>query len=235
MPTYTIKGGGGLKLHVREWGIRKAQAILLIHGWSQNHLCWSKQFESPLAADFRLVAMDIRGHGQSEAPLDAESYTTSALWADDVKNVIEALEVECPILVSWSYGGFIICDYLRMNGDDAIAGINFVAAAVGIGKQWFGTRIGPGFLTYAELCCSEDQTIALKAMRDFLHTSVVKPIAAADMELAMGLEYGRPSKGAREPDRARGGLHTRSGENKKSRYWSPTALLILSFCLQWQR
>jgi len=186
MPTYTIEGGGGLKLHVREWGIRNAQAILLIHGWSQNHLSWSKQFESPLPAEFRLIAMDIRGHGQSEAPLDAESYTRSALWADDVNNVIKALELERPILVGWSYGGFIICDYLRVNGDDAIAGINFVAAAVGIGKEWFGTRIGPGFLTYAQLCCSEDQTIALKAIRDFLHTCIVKPIAAGDMELAMG-------------------------------------------------
>lgn len=83
--THTIAGGRQLKLHVREWGQPDARAILFIHGWSQNHLCWSKQIESPLAEEFRLVAIDIRGHGQSEAPLDAESYTTGALWADDVK------------------------------------------------------------------------------------------------------------------------------------------------------
>ena len=186
MQIHTVEGGGGLKLHVREWEKPNAQAILFIHGWSQNHLCWSKQFESPLADDFRLVAMDIRGHGQSEAPLDVESYTTGALWADDVKNVIEALKLDRPVLVGWSYAGFIISDYIRRYGDDAIAGVNFVGAAVGIGEQWFGTRIGPGFLEYAPLSCSEDQTVALKAIRDFLHVCFVKPIAAEDMELAMG-------------------------------------------------
>lgn len=186
MQTHTIKGGGGLKLHVREWGRPSAQTILFIHGWSQNHLCWSRQFDGPLADKFRLVAMDIRGHGRSEAPLDAESYTTGTSWADDIKNVIEALKLDRPVLVGWSYAGLIISDYIRRYGDDSIAAVNLVSAAVGIGEQWFGTRIGPGFLDYAPLACSEDQTVALKAIRDFLHVCFVKPIAAEDMELAMG-------------------------------------------------
>ena len=171
---------------MREWGNPTAPAILFIHGWSQNHLCWSKQFESRLADEFRLVAMDIRGHGQSEAPLDAENYTTGTLWADDIKNIIDTLNLERPILVGWSYGGLIISDYLRKYSDDAIAGIHFVNAAIGIGKYWFGSYIGPGFLDHAPLACSEDQTVALKAIQDFLHTCFVKPIASEDMELSMG-------------------------------------------------
>lgn len=186
MQTHNVEGGCGLKLHVREWGKPNSQAILFIHGWSQNHLCWAKQFEGPLANKFHLVAMDIRGHGQSEAPLDAESYTTGGLWADDVKNVIEALKLDRPVLVGWSYAGLIISDYIRRYGDDTIAGVNFVAAAVGIGEQWFGTRIGPGFLEYVPLSCSQDQTVALKAIRNFLHVCFVAPVAAEDMELAMG-------------------------------------------------
>ena len=86
MQTHTVEGGGGLKLHVREWGKLNARAILFIHGWSQNHLCWSKQIESPLAEEFRLVAIDIRGHGQSEAPLDGESYTRSK-WSFLVEEI----------------------------------------------------------------------------------------------------------------------------------------------------
>jgi len=186
MQTHAIDGGGELKLHVREWGNKDAQPILFIHGWSQNHLCWSKQFESPLADEFRLVALDIRGHGQSEAPLDEEAYTTGALWADDVKNVIEALELERPVLVGWSYGGLIISDYVRKYGDDEIACVNFVGAVVGVGAQWFGSRIGQVFLEYAPLACSEDQTVALNAIRDFLHVCFVKSISSKDMELAVG-------------------------------------------------
>ena len=95
-------------------------------GWSQHHLCWSKQFESGLADKFRLVAIDLRGHGQSEAPLDSESYTIGALWADDLNCVIKALKLDSPVLVGWSYAGLIISDYFRKYGDDAIAGVNFV-------------------------------------------------------------------------------------------------------------
>lgn len=186
MRTHTIAGGRDLRLHVREWGEPDAPPILFIHGWSQNHLCWSRQFNGSLADEFRLVAMDIRGHGQSDAPLDTSSYTTGALWADDVGKVTEALDLDRPVLVGWSYGGSIVCDYFRLYGDAAIAGVNFVGAAVGIGKQWLGTHIGPGFLDYAPLACSADQTVALTAIRDFLHVCFVKPVAAADRELAMG-------------------------------------------------
>ena len=39
---HSVIGGGGVRLHVREWGKSAAPTILLIHGWSQNHLCWRK-------------------------------------------------------------------------------------------------------------------------------------------------------------------------------------------------
>ena len=92
--------------------------ILFIHGWSQNHLCWVKQYESALADEFRLVAYDLRGHGMSEAPLEPEHYTDGRLWADDVAAIIDQLGLDRPVLVGWSYGGFVICDYVRAYGQD---------------------------------------------------------------------------------------------------------------------
>jgi len=186
MLAHMIEGGGGLRLHVREGGKPDGVPILFLHGWSQHHLCWGRQFEGPLVDEFRLVAMDLRGHGQSEAPLEAGHYTNGALWADDVRAVIEALGLDRPVLVGWSYGGFIIGDYLRKYGDAGIAGVNFVAAAIGLGEAWAGTHIGPTFLHYAPLTCSEDQAVALGAMRDFLLAAIRKPIATEDALLAMG-------------------------------------------------
>ena len=110
MKTHRIVGGGRLQLHVREWGKADAPPILFIHGWSQNHLCWAKQYESVLADEFRLVAYDLRGHGMSEAPLEPEHYTDGNLWADDVAAIIEALGLDRTALVGWSYGSFVICD-----------------------------------------------------------------------------------------------------------------------------
>ena len=46
MTEYKINGSGGLGLKVKEWGDPKGQPILFIHGWSQAHLCWFKQYEA---------------------------------------------------------------------------------------------------------------------------------------------------------------------------------------------
>jgi pimeloyl-ACP methyl ester carboxylesterase len=62
--------------------------------------------------------MDIRGHGRSDKPLDPNAYDDSAQWAADVNNVITGLGLKQPVLCGWSYGGAIICDYLRAHGDD---------------------------------------------------------------------------------------------------------------------
>jgi non-heme chloroperoxidase len=44
MKAHALRGGGGMQLHVREWGRPDGPPILFIHGWSQNHLGWAKQY-----------------------------------------------------------------------------------------------------------------------------------------------------------------------------------------------
>ena len=112
MEIATVIGGGGTRLHVREWGRRDGPPILFVHGWSQHHLAWRHQIESALADEFRLVAIDLRGHGMSEAPTEVEAYTNGALWAADIAGVIAQRKLVKPVLVSWSFGGFVISDYL---------------------------------------------------------------------------------------------------------------------------
>jgi non-heme chloroperoxidase len=96
MRTHQIVGGGGLKLHVVEAGNAQGRPIVFIHGVSQCHLQWNRQMNSSLAGDHRLIALDMRGHGLSEKPHDC--YTDSKLWADDVNAVIQALDLDHPVL-----------------------------------------------------------------------------------------------------------------------------------------
>ena len=91
MNTHTVKGAGDVNLHVREWGKKDGIPILLIHGWSQSHLCWKKQYESELCDECRILAMDLRGHGMSDAPLQAEQYVDGDRWADDIEAIIREL------------------------------------------------------------------------------------------------------------------------------------------------
>ncbi len=205
MKIHTVAGGGGLRLHVREWGPADAPPILLIHGWSQNHLCWAKQYESALAADHRLVAFDLRGHGMSEAPLEPGRYADAALWAADVAAIVEALRLARVVLVGWSYGAFAICDYVRAYGQDRIAAIEFVEGAVKLGPEAFGTLIGPGFLDHFADLTADDLPTNIRAIPAFVNACIEKPLAAADYEAALCWNAAVPARvraalGAREID-----------------------------------
>jgi pimeloyl-ACP methyl ester carboxylesterase len=185
MKVHTVRGGGGLRLHVREWGKADGRPILFIHGWSQNHLCWAKQCESGLADEFRLVAYDLRGHGMSDAPLGPEHYTDGGLWADDVAAIIENLRLDRPVLVGWSYGAFVICDYIRAHGQERIAAIDFVEGAVKLGEKAFGTLIGPGFLDHFVDATADDLPKNIAAMRAFLKVCASRSLPAEDFETAL--------------------------------------------------
>jgi non-heme chloroperoxidase len=185
MKTHVVRGGGGLRLHVREWGKVDGPPILFVHGWSQNHLCWVKQYESALADEFRLVAYDLRGHGMSEAPLEREHYTDDRLWADDLAAIVEELRLDSAVLVGWSYGSFVICDYVRAHGQERVAAINFVEGTVKLGEAAFGTLIGPGFLDHFVAATADDLPTNIQAMRSFVRACIVKPVPDDELETAV--------------------------------------------------
>jgi pimeloyl-ACP methyl ester carboxylesterase len=171
-----VRGGGGVALHVREWGRPDGPPILLIHGWSQSHLCWARQYQSALAEEFRLVAYDLRGHGMSDAPPEPGHYTDPRLWADDVAAIIDQLRLDRPVLVGWSYGGFIICDYLRAHGQDRIGAINFADAGTKLGAAAFGTLIGPGFLDNVPDATADDLPTNIRGIRGLVEAFPAKPL-----------------------------------------------------------
>lgn len=149
--TEKVVGGGGVSLSVHETGTSGGPPIVFIHGFGANHMTWDRQLGGPLAEEFRLVAYDLRGHGASEQPLDAAQYTDPALWADDLDAVIRAKSLVRPVLVGWSYGGFVIADYIRKYGDGNLGGVVFLAA---ITKN--GTSDAPEQLTQEVLALFGD-------------------------------------------------------------------------------
>jgi pimeloyl-ACP methyl ester carboxylesterase len=184
-PTATrdVRGGGGLRLHVREWGDPQGPPIVFVHGWSQSQLCWSRQTAGTLADDFRIVTFDLRGHGMSEKPPEAEHYVDARLWAEDLNAVIEVLELDRPVLVAWSYGGYVVTDYLRAYGEDAIAAVDLVGGAV-LRTPTFD-HIGPGLLENAGDACGPDLPAGIAAMQRFLRACTAKPLGAEDWSAAL--------------------------------------------------
>jgi non-heme chloroperoxidase len=172
---YDIRGGGGITLRAHEWGRPEGPAILFVHGWSQCDMCWDAQVHSPLAERFRIVTFDIRGHGMSDKPLDGGYYADGRLWADDLAAVIEQTDLDRPVLVAWSYGGFIVGDYLRAYGDGRIAGVNLVGAAVVLRPPSFD-HIGPGFLENAPNASAPDLRVNIASIERFLRSCTARPL-----------------------------------------------------------
>jgi predicted alpha/beta hydrolase len=64
----------GLTISAQEWGNTTGPEILFIHGFSQSYMSWMRQFNSDLAKEFHIVTYDLRGHGNSDKPLDPKYY-----------------------------------------------------------------------------------------------------------------------------------------------------------------
>ena len=137
--TGTVEGGGGLPIAVTHNGSADAPRIVFVHGFLGSTLNWNKQLESELADGFHLTALDMRGHGASAKPWQAEHYLDMQLWADDIKAALESGDSDAgsgpdsgkPLFVAWSYGGHFVLDYVRYYGTDAIGGIVFVSSNAG--------------------------------------------------------------------------------------------------------
>jgi pimeloyl-ACP methyl ester carboxylesterase len=204
MNAHKVTGGGGLQLYVEETGNPNGRPILFIHGFSQCRLAWSKQMDSDLAQDFRLVAMDIRGHGLSEKP--REAYNDSKLWADDVQAVIQTLGLDRPILSGWSYGGVIICDYLRFYGEDLVGGINLVGAVTKLGTDAALAVIGPDLLANVQGLFSTDVEESVHTIQTFLRLCVYEEPLPRDFYFFLGYNM-------IVPPYVRQGLFSRALEN----------------------
>ena len=126
-----IRSTDGLPICIYETGNPAGPPIVLIHGFSQSHAVFKLQFESSLARDYRLLAYDLRGHGCSGKPWDASYYTTRRIAGDLVATLAE-FKLERPLLVGWSYGGYVIMDYIRHFGDSHIAGVMLVGSNAGL-------------------------------------------------------------------------------------------------------
>ena len=161
----SVKTPDGLTISAQSWGNPNGPEILFIHGFSQASLSWIKQVtNSDLAKQFHMVTYDLRGHGNSDKPLEPERYKTSKYWADEVQAVMDQTGLKRPVLVGWSYAGRVMADYLTVHGPARLAGLNYVDA----GQKGDPAFVGPN-LKNLPLMASEDLAVNIAATREFLH------------------------------------------------------------------
>ena len=120
---------------------------------------------------------------------DPVSLPTSRVGLDR----LEALVTSCgsqphsldrAVLVAWSYGGFVVADYIRAYGDQRIVGLNLVGGAVMLKPPAFD-HIGPGFLENAEDACAADLGVNIDAIQRFVRACTAHPLSQDDWTTAL--------------------------------------------------
>jgi non-heme chloroperoxidase len=184
-----VRTPDGLTIAAQEWGNPSGSEILFIHGFSQASLSSQRQVESDLAKEFRMVTYDLRGHGNSDKPLEPEKYKESKAWADEVQAVIDAAKLKRPVLVGWSYGGRVIGDYLAIRSAAGLAGLNYVDAVSKSDPSFFGEG-----LKVQPLMFSEDLATNIAATRTFLHSCFERQPSQDEFETMLAFNMMVPPK-----------------------------------------
>lgn len=96
----------GPDLNVREYGPSGDRAVVLLHGYSSSIEWWEKVAPALAASGQRVIAVDLVGHGGSEAPSDVDQYGAAAQSAA-VRSALDALGVRRAVLVGHSMGGHV--------------------------------------------------------------------------------------------------------------------------------
>ncbi|XP_074060387.1 epoxide hydrolase 3 [Macrotis lagotis] len=97
----------GLRLHYVSKG--SGPLMLLLHGFPQIWFSWRHQLIE-FHQNFHVVALDLRGYGNSDSPTDLNSYTIDALTTD-IKDAIEALGYSKCVLVAHDWGGILAWNF----------------------------------------------------------------------------------------------------------------------------
>lgn len=104
----------GVRLRYTDRG-EGEQTIVLVHGWKGSHRAWDPAIYR-LARDFRVIAFDNRGMGESDKP--GGRYDFEVL-SEDLSFVLEELDARDATLIGWSMGCSISLEYLARGGDRA--------------------------------------------------------------------------------------------------------------------
>jgi pimeloyl-[acyl-carrier protein] methyl ester esterase len=111
--------------HLAYTDVGTGRPLLLLHGWAMRGDLFASQAHG-LAAHFRVIAPDLRGHGDSSKLRAGQDLTT---LGGDLEMLVRHLELDGAILCGWSMGAMVAWDHLVRHGGAGIAGLVVVDMA----------------------------------------------------------------------------------------------------------
>jgi non-heme chloroperoxidase len=120
-----IETAPNVNLYVKDYGT--GAPVILIHGWPLSNEMWEYQIENLVANNFRVIAYDRRGFGKSSQPWNGYDYDT---LTDDLKSIIDQMELTNVTLVGFSMGGGEVVRYFSRHAGQNVSKAVLVSSII---------------------------------------------------------------------------------------------------------
>ncbi|MDQ9095607.1 alpha/beta fold hydrolase [Bacillus licheniformis] len=127
---YFIEAEPSVNLYVEDINPQSGKAIVFLHGWPLSHLQFEYQFDDLSRKGYRCIGIDWRGFGRSDKPATGYNYNR---LADDIRAVVEALQLNNFTLVGHSTGGAIALRYMSRYRGAGVSKLVLIDAAAPVG------------------------------------------------------------------------------------------------------
>ncbi|MDN4058541.1 alpha/beta hydrolase [Massilia sp. YIM B02769] len=119
----TVTTRDGTSIYYKDWG--QGTPVVFSHGWPLQGDAWEDQMLFLAEHGYRVIAHDRRGHGLSSKPWDGNHMDT---YADDLADLLDALDLQGATLVGHSTGGGEVTRYIGRHGTARVAKAVLISA-----------------------------------------------------------------------------------------------------------
>ena len=107
VPARFVVLSSGIRVRIAESGPAAGPPVLLLHGWAASLFTYRHLVPALAQAGYRAIALDFRGHGLSDKPVDASAGFTSETLVADVLALLDALALDRADVIGHSMGGAV--------------------------------------------------------------------------------------------------------------------------------